>query len=58
MRDPPAATAPLTYSPVGASAPGEHRQMGRRLPTVLKVLGVLACLYLFFISIQLRGDSF
>ncbi len=32
--------------------------MGRRLPTVLKVLGVLACLYLFFVSIQLMGDSF
>jgi sodium-dependent phosphate cotransporter len=32
--------------------------MNRRLQTTLKVLGVLALLYLFFVSIQLMGDSF
>ncbi len=32
--------------------------MDRRLLTILKILGVLACLYLFFVSIQLMGDSF
>lgn len=32
--------------------------MQRRLATTLKTLGVLALLYLFFVSIQLMGDSF
>jgi len=32
--------------------------MDLRLITVLKILGVLALLYLFFVSIQLMGDSF
>jgi len=32
--------------------------MQPRLETALKILGVLALLYLFFVSIQLMGDSF
>lgn len=32
--------------------------MDRRLLTLLKIVGVLACLYVFFVSIQLMGDSF
>lgn len=32
--------------------------MDRRLITALKILGVLALLYVFFVSIQLMGDSF
>lgn len=32
--------------------------MSRRLAALLKVVGVLACLYVFFVSIQLMGDSF
>lgn len=32
--------------------------MDRRLQTALKIAGVLALLYLFFVSIQLMGDSF
>lgn len=32
--------------------------MDRRLLTLLKIVGVMACLYVFFVSIQLMGDSF
>jgi sodium-dependent phosphate cotransporter len=32
--------------------------MNHRLKTALKILGVLAFLYLFFVSVQLMGDSF